>query len=68
MCSKNVKVRYHICREAVANKKVKLKYCPTLEMVADILTKMMGLQKFTRVKKLLLIEVLPVSNRKKCIL
>ena len=37
--NKHIDVRYHFNREAVKNGVIQLKYCPTNEMVADMLTK-----------------------------
>jgi len=37
--TKHIHARYHFIRESVAEKKVKLSYCSTNEMFADILTK-----------------------------
>lgn len=37
--SKHIDVRYHFCREKVANEIVKIKYLSTSEMPADLLTK-----------------------------
>ncbi|CAF4953488.1 unnamed protein product [Pieris macdunnoughi] len=37
--SKHIDVRYHFCREKVANEIVKIKYLPTSEMPAYLLTK-----------------------------
>lgn len=41
--SKHIDVKYHFCRESVANDIVKIKYLPSEDMPADILTK--GLNK-----------------------
>ena len=37
--SKHIDVKYHYVRNEVENGRVKLKYIPTAEMTADILTK-----------------------------
>lgn len=37
--TKHVDIKFHHVREVVRNKEIELKYCPTNEMVADILTK-----------------------------
>jgi len=37
--SKHIQVRYHFIREKVEAKEVTLEYCPTNQMVADVLTK-----------------------------
>ena len=40
--TKHIDVRYHFCRQAVEDKLVTLKYCPTNVMGADVLTKPLG--------------------------
>jgi hypothetical protein len=40
--SKHIAVRYHAVRDYVEKKMIKVKYCPTSEMVADIMTKSLG--------------------------
>ena len=40
--SKHIDVRYHSIREIVKSKIVEIKYLPTTEMIADIMTKSLG--------------------------
>lgn len=44
--TKHIDIRHHFVREAVINKIVDLKYCPTEYMVADILTKALPRPRF----------------------
>lgn len=37
--SKHIDIRFHHIRDLVQNKEVKLEYCPTADMIADVLTK-----------------------------
>jgi len=37
--SKHIDIRYHFVRDAIQFNEVNVKYCPTEEMLADILTK-----------------------------
>ncbi len=37
--TKHIDIQHHFIREKVEHKQVELKYCPTKEMIADILTK-----------------------------
>ncbi|KAG5880144.1 hypothetical protein JTB14_000012 [Gonioctena quinquepunctata] len=46
--SKHIDVRYHFIREAISNKLVDLKYLPTDEMPADVLTKALCLPKHSK--------------------
>ncbi len=42
--SKHINVRYHATRDYVKKKMVKIEYCPTQEMIADIMTKSLDQQ------------------------
>ena len=44
--TKHIDVRYHYVREAVSDGVINLQYCPTHEMVADILTKPLPKKRF----------------------
>lgn len=44
--------KYHFIREQVANGKLEVKYCPTEDMIADILTKGLGKEKFEKLRNL----------------
>lgn len=37
--TKHIDIRFHFIRYAIAKGKIQLEYCPTEDMVADILTK-----------------------------
>jgi hypothetical protein len=37
--SKHIDIKYHFNREKMENGEVDLKYCPTTEMIVDVLTK-----------------------------
>ena len=45
---KHIDIKYHFIREIVNNEKVLLKYCPTEEMVADLMTKPSTKHKLSR--------------------
>ena len=44
--TKHIDVRYHYVREAVNDGVINLQYCPTHEMIADILTKPLPKKRF----------------------
>ena len=51
--SKHIDIRYHFVRNALEEGKIDIQYCPTEDMVADILTKPMTKFKIHRFKKYL---------------
>lgn len=51
--TKHIDIRFHHVREVVKNKDVHLKYCPTQEMIADILTKNLAKTKHNYFAKLM---------------
>lgn len=55
--SKHVDIRYHFCKEYIANKTIKVEYMPTEQMPADLLTKSLG-----SVKHFSLLEHLGIKN------
>ena len=40
-CTKHIDVQHHFIREKLEHQKICLKYCPTEDMVADVLTKLL---------------------------
>ena len=40
--TKHIAIKYHFCREVIASGAMILWYCPTAEMVADVMTKALG--------------------------
>jgi len=38
-CTKHIDIRYHFIRQTITQKQIAMEYCPTEEMMADILTK-----------------------------
>lgn len=51
--TKHIDVRYHFVRDQIANGRIQLKYCPTEENVADILTKPLGTVKTAKMRSLM---------------
>ena len=47
---KHINIKYHYVREQVNNGKIVVKYCPTEEMLADLLTKGIGPTKFNKLR------------------
>ena len=44
--SKHIDIKFHYIRDMVANNEIKLVYCPTEDMVADVLTKPIATNKY----------------------
>ena len=51
--TKHTDIRYHFVREAVLNKTVELRYCPSEYMIADILTKPLPRERFETLRRAL---------------
>ena len=49
--TKHINIRYHYVREAVGSKAIKIQYCPTEEMVADLLTKPLYKERFIKLRQ-----------------
>ena len=50
--TKHIDIKYHYVREKVLDSTVELRYCPTSEMIADILTKGLIYDKFSQLHEL----------------
>ena len=48
--TKHINIKYHFIREQIANGTICLKYCPTEDMLADLLTKGIGPEKLERLR------------------
>ena len=48
--AKHIGIKYHFIREQVEKGTVELQYCPTEEMIADMLTKGLSLDQFTKLR------------------
>ncbi|KAG7302557.1 hypothetical protein JYU34_002203 [Plutella xylostella] len=55
--TKHIDVRHHFIRQVVSENAVQLKYCPTDEMPADLLTKPLPIMKHNRFVNCLLLDV-----------
>ena len=50
--SKHINIKFHYVREQVSNGKIHLEYCPTEDMLADMLTKAIGPEKLNKLRTL----------------
>ena len=57
--SKHINIKYHYVREQVGKGTIVVKYCPTEDMLADLLTKGIGPTKLERLKKMCGMHVQP---------
>ena len=51
--TKHIQIKYHFVRNIIADNKIKVKYCPTELMLADIFTKALAPQKFINLRNML---------------
>ena len=58
--TKHIEIKYHVIREKVAEKEVRLEYISTKEKIADIFTKPLPKDTFEYLRGKL--EVIPLSN------
>ena len=50
--TKHIDIKYHYIRKKVLDNTVLLTYCPTYEILADVLTKALSTDKFTGLRKI----------------
>ena len=50
---KHIDIKYHFIKDALHKKKIEIIYCPTTDMIGDIMTKLMTKIKLERFKRLL---------------
>ena len=51
--SKHIAIKYHFIRDKVIDGAIKVQYCPTTEMIADMLTKGLPTNTFTKLRKMI---------------
>ena len=51
--TKHIDIKYHFVREAVADNRIKLVYCPTERMTADPLTKPLPCSQFVKLRSMM---------------
>ena len=51
--SKHVGIKYHFVRDKVTEGAIKVKYCPTTEMIADVLTKGLPKAQFVKIREMI---------------
>ena len=59
--TKHIGIRYHFVREHVKKKNVEIVYCPSKEMIADMLTKGLSQVKFETLRELLMYSELLIN-------
>ena len=55
--TKHIDIKYHFIREANENNGIKLLYCPTEKMLADILTKALPRPRFEELRSLMGVKI-----------
>ena len=51
--TKHIGIKYHFVREQVKNEFIKIMYCPSEEMIADIFTKGLNKEKFWKFRSMM---------------
>ena len=57
--AKHIGIKFHFIRELVEDGTVSIQYCPTEEMVADMLTKGLPQHQFTKLRHLAGVRLMP---------
>ena len=57
--AKHIAIKHHFIREQVADGNIELKYCPTEDMIADMLTKGLQRDRFVKLRQSAGIQVMP---------
>ena len=60
--TKHIDIKYHFVREKVADNTIQLKYCPSNEMLADLLTKGVTFEKLARLREMCGVRDLSAYN------
>ena len=60
--SKHVSIKYHFIRDQVEKGVVEIKYCPTKEMIADMMTKGLPKEQFTKLRSMAGVSTLQGLN------
>ena len=50
---KHIDIKFHFVRELIKNDQIKVLYCPTNDMLADLMTKALPAEKFNKFRKLI---------------
>ena len=50
--SKHISIKYHFVRDQVTEETIKVEYCPTTEMIADMLTKALPKDQLTKLRRM----------------
>ena len=64
--AKHIDIKFHYIREMVTMNKIKLKYCKSDEMIADILTKGIGKIQFTKLISMIGLRNISDSSEEEC--
>ena len=57
--AKHIGINFHFVRELVSDGTVELQYCPTQEMIADMLTKGLPQEQFNKLRQMAGIKAMP---------
>ena len=60
--TKHIGIKYHYTRDLINSGEIRLEYCPTEDMVADMLTKAVSQDRLNRLKQICGMSILPSSE------
>ena len=60
--TKHIEVQHHFIREKLENQEIYLKYCPTEDMIADVLTKPLAKHRHQTLTKAMALEAFDYSQ------
>ena len=60
--TKHIDIHHHFIREAIQDGVLDLRFCPTNEMIADVLTKPLSRNRFEQLRRLMGMDFVPTVN------
>ena len=60
--TKHIDIRHHFIHEAIQDGVIDLRFCPTNEMIADVLTKPLSRNRFEQLRRLMGMDFVPTVN------
>ena len=64
--TKHIDIRHYFIRKAIQDGVIDLRFCPTNEMIADVLTKPFSRNRFEQLRRLMGMDLYPLSIKWEC--